>query len=325
MGASLHELFGDAARIVPATPGSYGVQPTGYRLPPHTHVGGVTLQVSDLARSRTFYEQTLGFAVLRASASEVVLTPHGSASPLVTLVVHRDRSIARSGKRLGLYHFAILLPTRADLGRFLDHLQQRGERAGASDHLVSEALYLQDPDDLGIEVYADRSRDTWKRRGTELVLATDPLDLRGLMAAAGETTWTGMPSGTTMGHVHLHVGDIELASRFYVDAIGFDRMVWSYPGALFLGAGGYHHHLGTNVWAGPDATAPAEHEPQLREWTLVVPTAADVNSLANNLRAEGVHVEAAAGEGSVVTRDPWGTAVRVVAKVREAQSSDTAA
>jgi catechol 2,3-dioxygenase len=312
MGASLHELFGDASRIEPATADSYGVPPAGYRLPAGTHVGAVTLQVSDLARSRTFYEQTLGFSTLHSTATTVELAAHGSTTPLITLIEDRASSPS-AAKRLGLFHFAILLPTRGDLGRFLRHLQQRGERAGAGDHLVSEALYLQDPDNLGIEVYADRPRDTWQRRGRELVMATDPVDVRGLLAAGGDASWSGMPAGTTMGHVHLHVGDLDAAGRFYADALGFDRMVWSYPGALFLGADGYHHHLGTNTWAGADAAPASKGEPRLLEWTLVVPTAADVAAIAARVSDAGFTVARSADVHSIHASDPWGTVLRVVA------------
>ena len=150
----------------------------------------------------------------------------------------------RINSRLGLYHFAILLPDRAALGRFLAHLASTGTHVGSADHLVSEALYLRDPDGLGIEVYRDRPRSEWRSVNGELAMAVDPLDTAGVLAAGKDEPWTGMPRGTVMGHVHLHVGDIDTASRFYHDALGLDRMVWSYPGALFLSAGGYHHHLG---------------------------------------------------------------------------------
>lgn len=208
---------------------------------------------------------------------------------------------------LGLYHFAILVPDRATLGRFVRHLAERGVRAGAGDHFVSEAFYLRDPDGLGIEIYADRPREAWTRQGRELMIATDPVDLEGLIAAAGETTWTGMPSGTAIGHVHLHVGDLAQGSAFFSDALGFDRMTWRYPGALFLGAGGYHHHLGTNTWAGPGARAPDEGDARLLEWTIEVPTAADVAAAAQSLTTAGQPLEKTGGEAR--TRDPWGTAI----------------
>jgi catechol 2,3-dioxygenase len=192
------------------------------------------------------------------------------------------------------------------------HLGQIGVRAGAADHLVSEALYLQDPDNLGIEVYADRAWHTWQRTGRELKMASDPIDAAGLMQAAGSAAWTGMPGGTTIGHVHLHVGDLQQASDFFSEALGFDRTVWHYPGALFLGAGGYHHHLGTNTWAGAGAVPSAAGDARLLEWTIELPDDASLASLQESIERAGYAVERDASTGSdLVTRDPWGTHIRV--------------
>lgn len=300
------DIFGAGNAVEPATPGTYGQQPAGYRLPAATRLGRVVLQVADVTRSLQFYEQTLGLRVVHRDGSRAALAAHGDDRPLVELVERSGVRAAGQGL-LGLYHFAILVPDRATLGRFVRHLAERGVRAGAGDHLVSEAFYLRDPDGLGIEIYADRPREAWTRQGRELMIATDPVDLEGLIAAAGETTWTGMPSGTVIGHVHLHVGDLAQGSAFFSDALGFDRMTWRYPGALFLGAGGYHHHLGTNTWAGPGARAPDEGDARLFEWTIEVPTAADVAAAAQSLTTAGQPLETTGGEAR--TRDPWGTAI----------------
>jgi catechol 2,3-dioxygenase len=182
-------------------------------------------------------------------------------------------------------------------------------RAGAGDHLVSEAFYLNDPDGLGIEVYADRPRSAWRRVGRELMMATDPVDVEGLLREAGDSTWSGMPAGTVIGHVHLHVGDVEEAWRYFGEGLGFDRIVWHYPGALFFGAGGYHHHLGTNTWAGPAARPAADDDARLLEWTIELSTKEQLEQLAESLHANGRTAERD-GE-DVVTRDPWGTAVRI--------------
>ena len=233
-----------------------------------------------------------------------------------SLVELRERAgvVAAPGVgRTGLYHFAILLPDKASLGRFLRHLEGTGERVGMSDHLVSQSLYLHDPDNLGIEVYADRPRDTWRRIGRELMMATDPLDVDGLMREAGSVQWSGMPDGTVMGHVHLRVGDLAGASSFYSDALGFDRMVWQYPGALFLAAGGYHHHLGTNTWAGQDATPPRSDEAQLLEWTIVLPDQATLNAARESLVKAGYQAELESEGGALITRDPWRTQIRLLA------------
>lgn len=288
---------------------SPGAAPAGVRLPPATHVGGLTLQVSDLARSLAYYRDLLGLRVLEAFGDRARLGVPGSDAPLVTLRSVPGTTPAGRRGAYGLFHFAILLPDRASLGRFVAHLASTGARPGMSDHLVSEAIYLADPDGLGIEVYADRPRAAWRYEGGQLAMATEPLDVRDLVMAAGNTAWTGMPAGTTMGHMHLHVGDLEAADRFYRHGLGFDLTTWGYPGALFFSAGGYHHHLGTNTWApGP---APALDQAQLVEWSLFVPTADDVATIGDRMAAAGVAVES---DGAArLLRDPWGTRVRITA------------
>jgi catechol 2,3-dioxygenase len=281
------------------------------RLPDATRLGPVALQVTDLDRSIVFYEQVLGLRVLERDGAQVSLAAHGATEPLLVLRAGAARPAVRG--RLGLFHFAILLPDRGALGRFVRHLAGLGIRAGAGDHLVSEAFYLDDPDGLGIEVYADRPRETWRRIDGELAMGTEPVDMDGLVAAAGPMPWVGMPSGTVMGHLHLHVGALEAASTFYHDALGLDRMVWSYPGALFLGAGGYHHHLGTNVWAGPTARPAAADEARLLEWTIVVPCAGDLEAVAGRLARARAPLTRDGGAGDAVTRDPWGTTLRLSA------------
>jgi catechol 2,3-dioxygenase len=315
MAVTAHHLFGDAAGVQPATPGSYGEPPRGHRLPDATRLGGVRLQVADLARSLAYYEGTLGLRVADRAPGRAALAAQpgpaaGGEDVLVELVERPGARPMAARGRLGLYHFAILVPDRASLGRFVRHLAERGVRAGAGDHLVSEAFYLQDPDGLGIEVYADRPRATWRRVGRELLMATDPVDVAGLVRDAGDAPWTGMPAGTVIGHVHLHVGSIEQASAFFAEALGFDRMSSRYPGALFLGAGGYHHHLGTNTWAGPGARPPSDDDARLLAWTIELPDAASVDAVGRSLAAAG-HAAETAIDGSLVARDPWGTAVRL--------------
>lgn len=309
MGETTREIFGAAPQAEPAAPGTYGQSPKGYRLPDATRLGAVRLQVSDLARSLAFYEQTLGLRVVDRTDTQASLAPHGDARAIVELDERRGVKPAGRGL-LGLYHFAILLPDRPSLGRFVRHLADIRADAGGSDHLVSEAFYLTDPDGLGIEIYADRPRETWQRIGRELMISTDPVDIAGLVAAAGDTPWTGMPAGTTIGHVHLHVGNLAQGAAFFSEALGFDRMTWRYPGALFLGAGGYHHHLGTNEWAGPGARPPAEEDARLLEWTMEVPTADDVAALVRSVSTAG-HVIDGLAPGQARTRDPWGTVIRV--------------
>jgi len=315
MSATTTALFGARTASEPATRGSYGEAPLGFRLPEETRLGVVRLQVSDLARSIAFYEDVLGLRELERGASRTVFASQGDDRPLVELFERRGtRPVPRRG-RLGLYHFAILLPDRPSLGRFVRHLGEIGARAGAGDHLVSEAFYLEDPDGLGIEVYADRPREAWQRTGRELMISTDPVDVTGLVRAAGDEAWRGAPTGTTIGHVHLHVADLSRASDFFSEALGFDRMTWRYPGALFLGAGGYHHHLGTNTWAGAGAVPPTAEEARLLEWTIELPDAASVSEVARSLAAAGYPAERDVdGSGipsDLVTRDPWETQIRL--------------
>jgi catechol 2,3-dioxygenase len=284
-----------------------GVQPVGYRLPEQARVGRVRLQVSDLSQSIPYYTDVLGFAVsVREDGVAVLATADGT--PLIELHQQKGiRPVPRHG-RLGLYHFAVLLPDRKALGRFVAHLADIGAYAGSADHLVSEALYLSDPDGLGIEVYADRPRAQWKTRGREIVMATEPLDVRALVRAGDAMPWTGMPTGTTIGHVHFHVATLRDAEAFYHSALGFDKVVWSYPGALFFSAGGYHHHVGTNTWAAgaPVATA---HDARLIEWELRLPSADDIASTAANGARAGYEIDAP-GDDRLMT-DPSGITVRL--------------
>jgi catechol 2,3-dioxygenase len=253
---------------------AYGIPPREFRLPDATHVGAVHLQVSDLQRSVAYYEQVIGLRTYTATTDTVALGPEGVHRPLVWLQTRSGVVPARRGA-FGLYHFAILLPERVELGR--------------------------------IEVYADRPRNSWQRRGRELAMTTDPLNIDSLIAAGGGKTWDGAPAGTKMGHVHLHVGDLDAAEAFYHRGLGFDKTVWSYPGALFLAAGGYHHHLGTNTWSpGP---SPGENQARLLQWELIVPDEEGASAVARSLTAIGYKAEPHAD--GVIAADPWGTRVRI--------------
>jgi len=313
MSATRNALFGEALGAVAALPGTYGESPSGFRLPDATRLGRVSLQVADLSRSLGFYQGVLGFREVARGDSSSVLAARGDDIPLVELHEHAGAKSPPRRGRLGLFHFAIHLPDRGALGSFAQHLADIGAHAGSSDHLVSEAFYLQDPDNLGIEVYADRPRSTWMRVGRELMMATDPLDVGALVRAASGGQWSGMPAGTTIGHVHLHVRDLTTATAFYSEALGFDRMVWQYPGALFLGAGGYHHHLGTNTWAGASAMPPVADDARLLEWTIQLPDESSLDALAKSLRESGQPVAREQNESGswLRTADPWGTQIRV--------------
>jgi len=237
-------------------------------LPADAHIGRVSLTVSNLERSLQFYREVLGFIETKRQDPVSYLAPPGGR---VLIELHeRKDAIAKPRRSAGLFHFAILVPSRAALGRSLRRLtDQRWPISGAADHLVSEALCLDDPDGLGIEIYRDRPRDTWRVVDGEMAMATDPLDLQSIYEEPGaETPWNGLEAGTIMGHVHLHVPHLDSAEAFYCGRIGFEPIVRRYPGALFVSAGGYHHHLGLNTWSGVGAPPPPEHAAGLRAFTI---------------------------------------------------------
>src|SRR4029453_17375274 len=196
-----------------------------HRLPDATHVGAARLQVTGLDRSLTYYTAVLGLDTRSQPSGSAALVAPGQSEALLVLEEQPNARPVPRGGLLGLYHFAILLPDRSHLGRFVRHLAAAGVRFSAADHFVSEALYLWDPDGLGIEVYADRPRDAWRMRGNELVMTTEPLDLQALMDAAAPEAWQGMPPHTRMGHMHLSVSDLERARAFYHQALGLDETV----------------------------------------------------------------------------------------------------
>jgi catechol 2,3-dioxygenase len=296
----------------------YGLAPTGYRLPDATRLGRVVLQVADLTRSVDYYATVVGLAVLGQHGSVVRLGPAGAPED-ETLLELRERPGARAVPRrgrLGLFHVAFLLPNRPALARVLRHLGELGVEPGMSDHFVSEALYLWDPDGLGLEIYADRPRSIWRAEGRQLYMTSEALDVEGLLAEATDES-PAFPRGAAVGHVHLSVDDLTQASRFYHEAVGFDRIVWSYPGALFLSAGGYHHHLGTNTWA-TGAPVATDEDARLVEWEIVLPTAGDVDAAHAHAGAKGWAAPAG------LLADPWGVGVRIRTAAARASAPDGA-
>ena len=287
---------------------TFTAAPPGYRLPAALRLGRVRLEIADLARSLDYYQSVLGLRPIETTRSRAVLGAQLDDTPIVELIERRGATPVPRRGRLGLFHYAILLPDRAALGRFVTHLGTIGEYAGMSDHRVSEAIYLSDPDGLGIEVYADRPRESWRIERGVLAMTTEPLDVQSLVQAARGEPWAGAPAGARIGHVHLHVGDLPTAAAFYHEGLGFDKVTLQYPGALFMSAGGYHHHLGTNTWAA-GAARPNDGDARLLEWTIQLPAHSDVDAAARSLTSRDYAVEREGDDA--VSADPWGTKVRM--------------
>jgi catechol 2,3-dioxygenase len=266
----------------------------------------LALAVADLDRSLTFYTEAFGLTLLEREAAGAILGTGGEPLLLLQEVPGaRPFPHDRFGYT-GLYHFAVLVPTRADLGRWLRHWLESGHPLpGQGDHLVSEALYLTDPDGNGIEIYRDRPRDTWTWVGGKVQMATDPVDLRGLLAEADAEgqPWTGLPAGTRLGHMHLQVGDIPQASAFYHGILGFD-IVAEMPSALFISAGGYHHHIGMNIWHSRGAPPQPADVAGLRFYTIDFASDAGRQEALKRLDAAGVPYTAV-GNAAIVLEDPW--------------------
>lgn len=287
--------------------GSVAPAPTGLR------IGAARLVVADAQRSIAFYGRVLGLAVQRREAHRVELGIDGRT--LLTLDV-RPGARPKHASETGLYHVAFLLPDRPALGAFLRNATQLGVPLGHGDHLVSEALYLNDPDGNGLEVYRDRPRSQWQHRPDgQLAMGTSSVDLAGVVAAADAAgiTWSGAsPEGTTIGHVHLQVDELPAARRIYSDVLGLDVMVdMTGMGALFFGADGYHHHIGSNTWSSRRGPAPGQDTATVRTVELTMRAAArdDVETRA---RRHGVPLRF--DDTALELDDPWGVTLRVSAE-----------
>jgi catechol 2,3-dioxygenase len=284
-------------------------------LSPTLSLGPLRLAVADLAGVSAFYERAIGLRRIAHATGEGVVQLGTVDGHVLVELVGDAAAPPRARRACGLFHLALLVADRRALAEALRRVANAGWRLdGASDHLVSEALYLSDPEGNGIELYRDRPRDQWRREPNgELAMATLPLDLddlvRELAQEPGEDL--GMPSGTTLGHVHLQVSDLAAAEAFYAGALGFDVTVRSYPGALFVAAGGYHHHLGLNTWAsagGPPADPAARG---LRDFAIRLGDAAERDRVTNRV-AESGYALREERDAAVVT-DPFGISVRLTA------------
>src|SRR4051794_20754162 len=266
-------------------------------LPDTLRLGSVDLTVADLDRAVAWYQRSLGLRVHRHEATSAEL---GDGTTTV-VILHEDPSARPAGRHAGLYHYALLYPSREELARAAVRLSlTQTPIDGASDHRTHEAIYLPDADGNGIELAADRPRSAWPR---DLGYANGPapLDFRALLATVeGEEPAPFVGEGLRMGHLHLHVGDIEDGLRFYRDTLGFEVQA-NLGSAAFVSAGGYHHHLGFNVWNGRGVGPAPEHTTGLRHWTVQLP--------ADELDAVRARVDASDFEDGFLVRDPWGTAV----------------
>lgn len=267
-------------------------------------IGKVTLKVRDLDAVSSFYQRVLGLTEIARAAGSATLGAAGT--PL--LVLEENPALIRGERRqAGLFHTAFLMPTRADLARWLGHVAEvRVPLHGASDHIVSEAIYLADPEGNGIEVYVDRPVSRWLDANGDIQMTTDPLDVQDLLAAGRGAAWTGFPEQGSIGHVHLQVGDTAEADRFYRDVLGFGVTV-DYPGASFYGSGGYHHQLAGNIWNSRGAARRPEGMAGLDAVEVLVRDPAGIASVI--ARAEEAGVEIVKDDQGTTLRDPWGIAI----------------
>lgn len=286
---------------------------TDYRLPDATHLGNAHLRVSDLSRALTFYRDALGFRETVRQGATVFLSP-GEDHPAVIALTEARGARPKPARTTGLYHIAIRLPDRPSLARLLQRLaEQRWPLHGVADHRVSEAIYLPDPDGNGLELYIDRPRATWQWDGDQVAMSTDPLDVDDLLAQAGGGVWAGIAPATDLGHVHLHVADLAQAEAFYCGLLGFSVTQRGYPGALFVSAGGYHHHIGLNIWAGRGAPPPPPDAVGLIAFSVRLPDMESWQTVVNRLQEANMPLEEqnTGGVPGVLVPDPSQNGVRI--------------
>lgn len=256
---------------------------------PNMYVSHVQLKVSNLERSLQYYTTTIGFDVLQNENGIAYLTFDGKTSLLSLVEV--DNALPLQGGSTGLYHFALLLPSLKDLGNIVQHFVENNVRIGASDHSVSQALYLNDPDGNGIEIYVDREDSNWEWDSRDEVhMTTDQLDFTPVLAAA-DGSWDGLPEGTVMGHIHLSISSIPASQAFYTTVLDYDTVLHYGGQALFISTGRYHHHIGLNTWQSNGGSAAPENAVGLKSYTIVLKDEAYAEQVKANLLEQGYTVE----------------------------------
>ena len=265
----------------------------------------MTIKVLDINRSVEFYTQFIGLSILEKNLQEVVLTANGK-TPLLRLIQPKD-VIPKQSRTTGLYHFAILLPSREALSSFLNHLITTRYPFGSADHIVSEAIYIDDPDNNGIEIYYDRYANDWKWHVDQVEMATLPLKMDELIGVSQEK-WTNIPPETIMGHIHLHVKDLDETVKFYTEGLGYD-IVAKYPGAVFLSTGGYHHHIGMNIWNGVGAMKPTDNSVGMESYVIDIVDEDTRNELIKNLQKISSEVNMKKTADDYIFHDPSGNKI----------------
>jgi len=286
-----------------------GEKMNNFHSKPNTFVNHVHLKVGNLSRSLEFYQNLMGFQILKQSGNQAVLTANG-IMPLLTIEQPED-IVPKQKRTTGLYHYALLLPTRKELGKLTTQLlTAQYPLQGATFHGTHEALYFHDPDGNGIEVAVDTDSSTWRDRTGKLDMSKHgPMDLESVIAAANDERWDGIPEGTIIGHIHLHVSNLDKAKEFYHEGLGFDIEMDIPDQAVFFSSGGYHHHIGTNVWNGKDAPKSVSNSVGMLSYTLVIRNVETRRVIVGNLEEMGYLVTEEKGE--FFTEDPSGNRIQL--------------
>ena len=285
------------------------------KLPDQARIGYAHLRVRDLERALGFYLDVLGLKLVSGGMHTATLSATGRGPGILVLTEKKDAA-PRPPRASGLYHVAFRVPNRRALAMLIQHLNDaKWHIDGFADHDVSEAVYLSDPEGNGIEVYSDRPRETWPLRNGQVEMVTVPLDLAGLMHELAEWpgTWSGIDTGTDVGHIHLRVSDLERTERFYSQVLGFDVTQRSLTGAVFMSAGGYHHHVGCNVWHSANGPRPPADALGLIAFSILVPSVSDVDALLRRLQNAGAAVKSDAVD-ALRTADPDGNFIELGVK-----------